>query len=218
MSELALAIERVSGELARETRRRIRFGTTLPTWNNSASTFDRREPSARLDVHGVPRAWLARHVRSRSWIGVSFAANSPRFGHFSGLCCARNRCLPMLRRLLRTPKAPKRLPIVLTAEQTNNLVDGVGHGQVRAASSRSAMSRCSSCCMVAACGSANWWDSIVHDFDFARDAGFGCAARDKQGATGAVRSESVCGARKVSAQRPPKPGETALLLTIAGGG
>jgi integrase/recombinase XerC len=28
-------------------------------------------------------------------------------------------------RLLRTPKAPKRLPQVMTAEQTNNLVDGV---------------------------------------------------------------------------------------------
>ncbi len=32
-------------------------------------------------------------------------------------------------RLLRTPKAPKRVPVVPTAEQTNTLVDGVGQDQ-----------------------------------------------------------------------------------------
>jgi integrase/recombinase XerC len=33
-------------------------------------------------------------------------------------------------RLVRTPKAPKRVPLVPTAEQTNNLVDGVAAGEI----------------------------------------------------------------------------------------
>ena len=31
-------------------------------------------------------------------------------------------------RLVRTPKAPKKLPEVMTAEQVNALIDGVGRG------------------------------------------------------------------------------------------
>ncbi len=39
-------------------------------------------------------------------------------------------------RLVRTPKAPQKLPEVMTAEQANALVDGVGRGQAGAAASR----------------------------------------------------------------------------------
>ena len=62
---------------------------------------------------------IASSIPSRS------AASSPRCARSSSFCCARKRSRPMPRALLRTPKAPKRVPIVPTAEQTNTLVDGV---------------------------------------------------------------------------------------------
>ena len=54
--------------------------------------------------------------------------------------------------------AEDRLPAVMTAEQTNTLVDGVSRLPTNwNAPIRRAIWRSSSCCTAAACASANWW-------------------------------------------------------------
>ena len=54
-------------------------------------------------------------------------------------------------RLVRTPKAPKKLPEVMTAEQANDLLDGVALEQVWNGRIRRATAPCSNCSTAAAC-------------------------------------------------------------------
>ena len=84
-------------------------------------------------------------------------------------------------RLVRTPKAPQKLPEVMTADQVNGLLDGVAAGQTRASLSRRATAPSSNCSTAAASASANWPASISR-ISTAPKAGSASAAKAKRNA------------------------------------
>ena len=78
-------------------------------------------------------------LQLREWLGSLYSAGLSVITIRRKLAAVRSLFKFMLRegtvstnaaRLVRTPKAPKRVPIVPTAEQTNTLVDGVGADQL----------------------------------------------------------------------------------------
>jgi integrase/recombinase XerC len=128
MSELALAIERYLGELGREN-------ASAHTIRNYASDLEQfleyfsppgTEPPAPASIDApLLREWLTSlYDRKLDPISIRRKLAAVR-SCFQFLL--REKSVPSnVARLLRTPKASKRVPIVPTAEQTNALVDGVG--------------------------------------------------------------------------------------------
>ena len=95
----------------------------------SSSTTSRRPISprprppprpARSSANGSPASTATNSAPSPS------AANWPPSAGSSASCCAKASSPLNVARLVRTPKAPKKLPEVMTAEQANTLIDGVG--------------------------------------------------------------------------------------------
>ena len=81
------------------------------------------------------REWLAALYQRGTDGGDASAANWRRSAGFFRFML-REGVVPInVARLVRTPKAPKKLPEVMTAEQANTLLDGVAAGQTGAAAS-----------------------------------------------------------------------------------
>jgi integrase/recombinase XerC len=127
-SELASAVDRYLAELAREN-------ASPHTLRNYASDLDQFVDyfSPANSAPPAPREIGA--LQLREWMGHLFDNGLSAITIRRKLAAVRSLYKFMLRggtiatnpaRLVRTPKAPKRVPIVPTAEQTNTLVDSVG--------------------------------------------------------------------------------------------
>jgi len=131
MSELAVAIKRYLSELGRQN-------ASTHTIRNYASDLEQfleyfsppgASPPALASIDApLLREWLTSlYDRKLDPISVRRKLAAVR-SLFQFLL--REKSVPTnVARLLRTPKAPKRVPLVPTAEQTNTLVDGVGKDQ-----------------------------------------------------------------------------------------
>jgi integrase/recombinase XerC len=131
MSELALAIERYLGELGREN-------ASAHTIRNYASDLEqfleyfsppRAQPPAPASIDArLLREWLT-SLYDRKLDPISVRRKLAAVRSFFQFLLREKSVPTNVARLLRTPKAPKRVPLVPTAEQTNTLVDGVGRDQ-----------------------------------------------------------------------------------------
>jgi integrase/recombinase XerC len=131
MSELALAIERYLGELGREN-------VSVHTIRNYASDLEQfleyfsppgTQPPAPASIDApLLREWLT-SLYDRKLDPVSTRRKLAAVRSFFQFLLREKSVPTNVARLLRTPKAPKRVPLVPTAEQTNTLVDGVGKDQ-----------------------------------------------------------------------------------------
>jgi integrase/recombinase XerC len=128
MSELAVAIGRYLGELGRQnaSRHTIRnYASDLEQFLAYCSPPGAEPPVPAAIDAPLLREWLTSlYDRQLDPISIRRKLAAVR-SLFQFLL--REKSVPSnVARLLRTPKAPKRVPIVPTAEQTNTLVDGVG--------------------------------------------------------------------------------------------
>jgi integrase/recombinase XerC len=131
MSELALAIERYLGELGREN-------ASVHTIRNYASDLEQfleyfsppgaQPPSPAAIDAPLLREWLT-SLYDRKLDPISTRRKLAAVRSFFQFLLREKSVPTNVARLLRTPKAPKRVPLVPTAEQTNTLVDGVGQDQ-----------------------------------------------------------------------------------------
>ena len=131
-SEMALAIERYLGELGREN-------ASPHTIRNYASDLEQflaylsppgTDPPPPASIDGpLLREWLTSlYDRKLDPISIRRKLAAVR-SLFQFLLREKTVPSSVIARPYRTPKAPKRVPIVPTAEQTNALVDGVGQDQ-----------------------------------------------------------------------------------------
>ena len=131
MSELALAIERYLGELGREN-------ASPHTIRNYASDLEQfleyfsppgTQPPAPAKINArLLREWLT-SLYDRKLDPISIRRKLAAVRSFFQFLLREKSVPSNVGRMMRTPKAPKRVPIVPTAEQTNTLVDGVGLDQ-----------------------------------------------------------------------------------------
>jgi integrase/recombinase XerC len=131
MSELALAIERYLGELGREN-------ASAHTIRNYASDLEQfleyfSPPGAQPPAPGaidapLLREWLT-SLYDRRLDPISIRRKLAAVRSFFQFLLREKSVPTNAARALRTPKAPQRVPIVPTAEQTNALVDGVARDQ-----------------------------------------------------------------------------------------
>jgi len=131
MSELSLAIERYRGELGREN-------ASAHTIRNYASDLEQflqyfSPPGAQPPAPGaidtpLLREWLT-SLYDRGLDPISVRRKLAAVRSFFQFLLREKTVPTNVARLLRTPKAPKRVPLVPTAEQTNTLVDGVARDQ-----------------------------------------------------------------------------------------
>jgi integrase/recombinase XerC len=131
MSELARAIERYLGELGREN-------ASLHTIRNYASDLEQfleyfsppgAQPPAPAAIDApLLREWLTR-LYDRKLDPISIRRKLAAVRSFFQFLLREKSVPANVARFLRTPKAPKRVPLVPTAEQTNTLVDGVARDQ-----------------------------------------------------------------------------------------
>ena len=128
MSELAIAIGRYLGELGREN-------ASVHTIRNYASDLEQflayfappgADPPAPASIDApLLREWLT-SLYDRKLDPISIRRKLAAVRSFFQFLLREKSVPTNAARALRTPKAPKRVPIVPTAEQTNTLVDGVG--------------------------------------------------------------------------------------------
>ena len=118
-------------------------------------------------------------------------------------------------RLVRTPKAPKKLPEVMSAEQANALIDGVPGDQLRSRI-RCATAPFSSCSTDAGCASANWRGSIWR-ISTAPSAGCGCAAKGRKERQVPMPGKAAEALERYLAERPVAREEPAVFLNHRGG-
>jgi integrase/recombinase XerC len=126
-SELASAIDRYLGELAREN-------ASPHTLRNYASDLEQFVDYFSPANSAPPAPREIGSLQLREWMGHLFDHGLSAITIRRKLAAVRSVFKFMLRegiiatnpaRLVRTPKAPKRVPVVPTAEQTNTLVDSV---------------------------------------------------------------------------------------------
>jgi integrase/recombinase XerC len=125
-SDLAAEIERFLGELRRQN-------ASAHTVRNYASdleqlvayfTITKQKPAvADIDALAI-REWLG-HLYEQKLTAVSMRRKLAAVRSLFKFLLREGVVVTNVARLVRTPKAPKSLPVVLTAEQTNGLVDGV---------------------------------------------------------------------------------------------
>ncbi len=131
MSELALAVERYLGELGRvnASAHTIRnYSSDLEQFLEYFSPPGARPPTpANIDAP-LLREWLT-SLYDRKLDPISVRRKLAAVRSFFQFLLREKSVPTNVARLLRTPKAPKRVPLVPTAEQTNTLVDGVGKDQ-----------------------------------------------------------------------------------------
>jgi integrase/recombinase XerC len=127
-SEVAAAVDRYLGSLAREN-------ASSHTLRNYASDLDQFVEYFSPADSAPPGPREIGVQQLREWLGHLFDNGLSAITIRRKLAAVRSLYKFMLRegtiatnpaRLVRTPKAPKRVPIVPTAEQTNSLVDSVG--------------------------------------------------------------------------------------------
>ena len=131
MSELALAIERYLSELGRQN-------ASIHTIRNYASDLEQfleyfsppgAQPPAPASIDApLLREWLT-SLYDRKLDPISVRRKLAAVRSFFQFLLREKSVPTNVARLLRTPKAPKRVPVVPTAEQTNALVDGVGRDE-----------------------------------------------------------------------------------------
>ena len=128
MSDLAQAIERYLGELGRENAspHTIRnYASDLQQFLEYFSPPGADPPAPAAIDTPLLREWLG-SLYDRKLDAISIRRKLAAVRSFFQFLL-RERTVPAnTAKLLRTPRAAKRLPIVPTAEQTNTLVDGVG--------------------------------------------------------------------------------------------
>ncbi len=131
MSELAHAIECYLGELGRQnaSAHTIRnYASDLEQFLEYFSPPAAQPPEpASIDAR-LLREWLT-SLYDRKLDPISVRRKLAAVRSFFQFLLREKSVPTNVARLLRTPKAPKRVPIVPTAEQTNTLVDGVGRDQ-----------------------------------------------------------------------------------------
>jgi len=131
MSELAVAIKRYLSELGRQN-------ASTHTIRNYASDLEQfleyfsppgASPPALASIDApLLREWLT-GLYDRKLDPISVRRKLAAVRSFFQFLLREKSVPTNAARLLRTPKAPKRVPIVPTAEQTNTWVDGVGKDQ-----------------------------------------------------------------------------------------
>jgi integrase/recombinase XerC len=127
MSELGEHIRAFLGDLRREnaSRHTVRnYGADLEEFLAYFTPSDGHPPAIReLDVLAV-REWLG-HLHARNLHVTTVRRKLAAVRSFFQYMVRHSALDRNVARLLRTPKAPKTLPRVMTAEQTNRLIDGV---------------------------------------------------------------------------------------------
>jgi integrase/recombinase XerC len=128
MSELANGVQRYLGELGRQnaSRHTVRnYASDLAQFLDYFSPPGTAPPSPeRIDAI-LLREWLANLYHS-GLDPLSIRRKLAAVRSFFQFMVRERAVAVNPARVLRTPKAPKRLPVVPTAEQANTLVDGVG--------------------------------------------------------------------------------------------
>jgi integrase/recombinase XerC len=128
MSELATAVERYLADLRRQN-------ASLHTLRNYAADFEQFVRYFSPPGTDAPAPAAIDTLVLREWLGDLYHAGLSVVTIRRKLAAVRSLFKFMLRegtiatnsaRLVRTPKIPRRVPIVPTAEQTNRLVDSVG--------------------------------------------------------------------------------------------
>ena len=127
MSELKSAIDRYLSSLAIQN-------ASAHTLRNYASDFEQFLDYFSPPASSPPPPAQIGSLQLREWLGDLYSRNLSVISIRRKLAAVRSLYKFMLRegvistnpaRLVKTPKAPKRVPIVPTAEQTNQLVEGV---------------------------------------------------------------------------------------------
>ena len=127
MPELAREIERFLGELKRQN-------ASQHTQRNYASDLNQFLAYLTIPKQAVPTVETIDALAIREWLGhlyhqrltaVSMRRKLAAVRSFFRFLSREGVIASNVARLVRTPKAPKSLPSVMTAEQTNTLVDGV---------------------------------------------------------------------------------------------
>jgi len=217
MSELALAIERYLGELGREN-------ASPHTVRNYASDLEQfrdyfsppgAEAPALISIDAVLlREWLT-SLYDRKLDPISIRRKLAAVRSFFQFLLREKTVPSNVARVLRTPKAPKRVPIVPTAEQTNTLVDQVGLDKFERPYPERDVALFE---LLYGCGLriSELVGLNVDDFDLGerwiRVRGKG--RKERQVPYGEKASASL---KKYLAQRAAKPGERALLVNHRGG-
>jgi len=131
MSELGLAIERYLSELGRvnASAHTIRnYASDLEQFLEYLSPPGAQPPTpAAIDAR-LLREWLT-SLYDRKLDSISVRRKLAAVRSFFQFLLREKSVPTNVARLMRTPKAPKRVPLVPTAEQTNTLVDGVAKDQ-----------------------------------------------------------------------------------------
>jgi len=126
-SELSAAVERYLAEIARQnvSEHTLRnYGSDLSQFCAYFTPRDAHPPSpAAIDIP-LLREWLT-HLYDQKLDPVSVRRKLAAVRSFFQFLLREGTVSTNAARLLRTPKAPKRVPAVPTAEQTNQLVEGV---------------------------------------------------------------------------------------------
>jgi integrase/recombinase XerC len=128
MSELAGGIQRYLGELGRQnaSRHTVRnYASDLAQFLDYFSPPGTDPPSPEAIDAILLREWLANLYHS-GLDPLSIRRKLAAVRSFFQFMVRERAIAVNPARVLRTPKAPKRLPVVPTAEQANTLVDGVG--------------------------------------------------------------------------------------------
>jgi integrase/recombinase XerC len=128
MSELELSIGRYLGELGREnaSAHTIRnYASDLEQFFAYCSPPGTEPPNPAAIDAPLLREWLT-SLYDRELDPISIRRKLAAVRSFFQFLLREKSVPSNVARVLRTPKAPKRVPIVPTAEQTNALVDGVG--------------------------------------------------------------------------------------------
>ena len=127
MSELAARIDAFIGNLKREgasERTIAAYASDLAQFLEYFSPPDLTPPEPRAIDHLLLREWLA-WLYKRDLNASSIQRKLAAVRSFFKFLLREGAIDVNVARLMRTPKAPKKLPEVMTAEQTNQLIDGV---------------------------------------------------------------------------------------------
>ncbi len=106
---------------------RIRCGITRPIWISCSQYFSipGKPKPALEDIDALAiREWLG-HLYEQRLTAVSMRRKLASVRSLFKFLLREGVVLKNVAKMVRTPKAPKSLPFVMTAEQTNGLVDGV---------------------------------------------------------------------------------------------
>jgi integrase/recombinase XerC len=217
MSELALAIDRYLGELGRENAspHTVRnYASDLEQFRDYFSPPGADAPALLSIDAALLREWLT-SLYDRKLDPISIRRKLAAVRSFFQFLLREKSVSSNVARALRTPKAPKRVPIVPTAEQTNTLVDQVGLDKFERPYPERDVALFE---LLYGCGLriSELVGLNVDDFDLGerwiRVRGKG--RKERQVPYGEKASASL---KKYLAQRAPKPGERALLVNHRGG-